>query len=133
MLRDLAAAASTAAMTAGLRPATSAARTPSMVVPAGEQTSSLRTSGCLPVSKTIFAAPSMLWAASLMAASLRSPFSTPASAMASIIMYMNAGELPASPVMMSIWFSGISTARPTASNTVRTRIVSASVSVPSVV
>jgi len=87
--------------------------TPSIVVPAGEQTSSLRTSGCLPVSRTILAAPSMDWAASIMDASLESPFRTPASAMASITMYMKAGELPAMPVIASIWDSGTSATSPT--------------------
>ena len=41
MLLDFATAASTAAIIAERSPISSAARTPSMVVPAGEQTSSL--------------------------------------------------------------------------------------------
>ena len=94
-------------------PRSSRVLTPSMVVPPGEQTSSLRTSGCFPVSRTILAAPSMDWAASIMEASLDSPLSTPASAMASMTMYMKAGELPAMPVMASIWDSGTSAMRPT--------------------
>ncbi len=105
---------STAEIIAERSPRSSRVRTPSMVVPPGEQTSSLRMSGCFPVSRTILAAPSMDWAASLMESSLVSPLRTPASAMASITMYMKAGELPAIPVMASIWVSGISTATPTA-------------------
>ena len=62
----------------------SAARTPTMVVPPGEQTSSLSASGCLPVSRTIFAAPSMDCAANLMESALDSPLRTPASAIASM-------------------------------------------------
>jgi len=109
------------------RPRSSSVLTPSMVVPPGEQTSSLRTSGCLPVSRTILAAPSMDWAASIIEASLDSPFRTPASAMASITMYMKAGELPAMPVMASIWDSGTSATKPTDSRTSATLSFSAEV------
>lgn len=103
-----------------------------MVVPPGEQTSSLRTSGCLPVSSTILAAPSTDWAASLTASPLGIPLRTAASAMASITMYTNAGELPATPVTASILDSGTSTARPTAPRTSVTLEASSAVREPSV-
>lgn len=102
-----------------------------MVVPPGEQTSSLRTSGCFPVSRTILAAPSTDCAASVMASLLGIPFRTPASAIASMNRYTKAGELPASPVMTSIFPSGISTASPTDSSTDLTRPLSSVVRVPS--
>ena len=57
-----------------------------MVAPPGEQTSSLSTSGCFPVSSTILAAPSIDCAASLIESALERPFRTPASDMASITM-----------------------------------------------
>ncbi len=116
MLRDLAMVSSTAAITDERRPPSSSAFTPTMVVPAGEQTSSLSWSGCFPVSRTILAAPSMDWAASLIESERDSPLRTPASAMASMTMYMKAGELPAIPVIASMSDSGTSTARPTASS-----------------
>ncbi len=109
------------------RPRSSAALTPSMVVPPGEQTSSLRTSGCLPVSRTILAAPSIDCAASFMESALDRPFRTPASAIASIIWYMKAGELPAMPVMASISDSFTSAASPTALRIPLTRLLSSDV------
>ena len=75
----------------------------------------------------------MDWAARRMASFLGIPLRTPASAIASIIMYRNAGELPASPVMVSIWSSVISTASPTASRAEATIIFSSGVREPSVV
>ena len=53
----LAMQALTASMTALLIPSFSRVLTPSMVVPAGEQTMSFSSPGCFPVSNTIFALP----------------------------------------------------------------------------
>jgi hypothetical protein len=59
--------------------------TPKIVAPPGEHTSSLSWPVCLPVSKTVLAAPNNVWAANLIAISLGSPCFTPPSANASII------------------------------------------------
>ena len=64
---DFSAAHFTARMTAWRKPDSSRAYTPSMVVPAGEQTASLSSPGCCPVSRTIFADPSTVCAANRMA------------------------------------------------------------------
>ena len=53
----------TASMAAARNPRASRARTPWMVEPPGEHTASFRAPGCFPLSSTIRAAPSTIWAA----------------------------------------------------------------------
>lgn len=59
MFLDLSAHFSTALITVFLNPFFSRSITASIVVPPGEQTSSLSTPGCLPVSKANFAEPNI--------------------------------------------------------------------------
>ena len=54
--------AETASIKLLLKPEASSAATAAMVVPPGEQTLSLRTPGCSPVSRTILAEPKTAWA-----------------------------------------------------------------------
>ncbi len=83
-----------------------------MVVPAGEQTISLSSPGCFPVSRTIFAEPKTACAANLYALSLGIPDRTAASAMASMNMKTYAGLLPVSAVTSLIRPSSSSSAFP---------------------
>ena len=53
--------ASTDWMQALRKPFSSSAVTPQMVVPAGQQTLSLRTPGCVPVASCSFAEPRIIW------------------------------------------------------------------------
>ena len=94
-------AASTASITAARKPARSSACSPAMVVPPGLATASFSAPGCCPVSSTIFAAPSTVWAASASATSRGRPHFTPPSASASMNTYTNAGPLPLRPVTAS--------------------------------
>src|SRR5262249_39016494 len=61
-------AASTASISAPRTPARSRACRPAIVVPPGLATMSFRVPGCSPVSSTILAAPSTVWAARAVAA-----------------------------------------------------------------
>lgn len=66
--------------------------------PAGEATESLRAPGCCPLSSTILAAPSTVWAARAWARLRGSPARTPPSARASIMRNTYAGPLPLRPL-----------------------------------
>ncbi len=70
---DFAAVTSIASSITDLKFSSSSVLTPAIVVPEGEQTSSLSSYGCFPVSRTIFAAPSMDCAASFSATARGSP------------------------------------------------------------
>lgn len=71
-----------------LTPLLSKAWIPVIVVPPGEQTSSLRAPGCFPVSNTILAAPRTVCAANEVAISRGMPILTAPSDSASIIRYI---------------------------------------------
>lgn len=73
-------------MVAFLKPYYSSVWIPSIVVPPGLATLSLRIVGWVPVSLTIFAAPRTVCVASYKAVSLGIPYLTPPSARASINM-----------------------------------------------
>ena len=91
-------AARRAWMSALRTPPSSSSCAPSIVVPPGLQTMSLSSPGCLPVSSTIFAVPSIVCAANRVEMSRGKPAATPPSLSASMIMYPYAGPLPLSPV-----------------------------------
>src|SRR6185437_3880819 len=103
----------TALMSVTRKPPASSSRMPSTVQPAGVVTWSLSSAGWYPVSSTILAEPSVVWAASSVATSRGRPTLTPASASASMMMYRNAGPEPESPVTASMCFSSTTTVRPT--------------------
>ena len=73
MFLDLFAHFSIALITVFLNPFFSRSITASIVVPPGEQTSSLRTPGCFPVSNANFAEPNIDCSASLYAFALGNP------------------------------------------------------------
>ena len=76
-------------------PRSSSVRTPWIVEPAGEQTLSLSTPGCWPVSSTIFAVPSIICAAYWIADARGRPHATPPSAIDSKKIAAKAGPQPA--------------------------------------
>src|SRR5690606_11146105 len=84
--------------TAGVKPASSIATIPAMVVPPGEHTMSTRSAGLTPSSarsRTIRALPSTAWAAISVASALGMPPRTAPRASASMNVKTNAGEEPA--------------------------------------
>ena len=89
-------------MTAARMPLRSSETTASIVVPPGEQTLSLSTPGWVPVSSTIFAAPSTACAANVYAYARGMPCRTAASAIASINRSTYAGDEPLTAVTTSI-------------------------------
>ena len=93
-------------------PLSSNTPTPSIVVPAGEQTISFNSPGCIPVSNTIFALPYTACAANSYACFLGMPSATAPSAIASININTNAGELPLTAPTTSRIFSVTVSARP---------------------
>src|SRR5262249_13433368 len=76
---DRCVAVSTASIKAARMPPRSRACRPAMVVPAGLATMSLSWAGCMLVSSSIWAAPSSVWAASVVARSRGKPMRTPPS------------------------------------------------------
>ena len=122
-------AASTASIAAPRRPARSSACSPAMVVPPGLATASFSAPGCWPVSRTIFALPSTVCAASASATSRGKPHLTPPSASASMKTYTNAGPLPERPVTASSSGSATRNAFPTAPKSFPTSSTSSGVAV----
>ncbi|OPZ25772.1 MAG: hypothetical protein BWZ01_02367 [Deltaproteobacteria bacterium ADurb.BinA179] len=100
---------------------------PSIVVPPGEATISLRSPGCLPVSSTMAAAPFSVAAASSIARFLGSPARTPPSAMASTKRKQNAGPDPDRAVTAFISLSSTCIHLPTEENISRAVLTSSSV------
>ena len=113
-------------MTVLRKPPRSSACTPTIVLPAGEQTLSFNSAGCLPVWSTISAEPASACAARRMAMSRGRPFSTPPSAIASMNRYANAGLHPLTLVSGSIRFSGSRYDMPTRLNSSTPSALSAS-------
>mmetsp|Transcript_27566 Transcript_27566/g.51217 ORF Transcript_27566/g.51217 Transcript_27566/m.51217 type:complete len:364 (-) Transcript_27566:194-1285(-) len=106
-------AAVTADMVALRKPPFSSASTPAIVVPPGDVTPSFSCPGCLPVCRTISAAPFTICAASCVATALGRPHRTPPSERASMNWNTYAGPDPERPVTASRFDSVTSTATPT--------------------
>mmetsp|Transcript_2930 Transcript_2930/g.13194 ORF Transcript_2930/g.13194 Transcript_2930/m.13194 type:complete len:313 (-) Transcript_2930:462-1400(-) len=118
----------TALMTVARRPPFSSSCTARMVVPPGEQTLSLSSPGCDPVSNTIFDAPMTVWAARRLASTRGRPAATPPSASASMNWKTYAGPEPETPTTASMSLSGTTThsPQPRMSRTTESRSAAAS-------